>query len=260
MYHELYIDVLFCVNFMMDYFLLLIGKRILKCSATQGNICIGSLAGSVLTCVTVVIWILPSWVKLIIFYAGIPALMLKIGLGIRGGREFLRGVIGIYIGGFLLGGVFTFLHQYVREGSFFFVVAVLSYHAVQGIWGFIVCMQRFLSYRCKVTLLLNGGECTVEAIIDTGNCLRDPKSNRPVCVLEEEKIHPYMTGEAIAKLRKIPFCSVGQKDGQLPILEIEEMRIYKEKEYRISHPVIGICGESISGSGEYSMILNPDIF
>lgn len=41
MYYELYIDVLFLVNFMMDYILLLLVRRMLKCTATHGNIWYG---------------------------------------------------------------------------------------------------------------------------------------------------------------------------------------------------------------------------
>ena len=175
--------------------------------------------------------------------------MLRAGLGIKEKREMFRGLIGLYTGGFLLGGVFTFLHQYVRTGSLFFGIAVLSYHGVQGIWSFITCLQRFLSYRCKVTLSFESGECTVDAIIDTGNCLRDPLTDHPVCVLEESKVKAYISDEKLAKLRRIPFCSVGQSDGRIPVIEIEKMCIHKEKEYRISHPVIGICGERISGKG-----------
>ena len=50
MYYELYIDVLFLVNFMMDYILLLITRRLIKADASYGRVCLGALAGSILTC------------------------------------------------------------------------------------------------------------------------------------------------------------------------------------------------------------------
>ncbi len=260
MYHELYIDVFFLVNFMMDYLLLLIVKRMLKCSATHGNICIGSCLGSLLTCMIVILPIPYASVKIFIFHTGISFLMLKIGLRIQGKSEYMRGMIGLYIAGFLLGGVFEFLHQYVRIGSLFFGIAVLSYYVVQGIWSFVSILHRFTSYHCSVTLFFAEGECTVDALIDTGNCLSDPVSGAPVCILEKEKANKYISNEKISSLRKIPFCSVGESRGMLPVMEIEKMYVHREKDYRICHPVIGICGECISGSGTYSMILNPDIF
>lgn len=80
MYHELYIDVFFLVNFMMDYLLLLLVRRMLKCSDTHGNICIGSILGSFLTCVTVGLPIPCASVKYFIFHTIISFLMLKTGL------------------------------------------------------------------------------------------------------------------------------------------------------------------------------------
>ena len=92
MYYELYIDVLFLVNFMMDYLLLLIVKRILKCSATHGNICIGSLAGSFMTCVVIAAPFENTLIKFILFHFVISLLMLKIGLGLSSLEETLRGL------------------------------------------------------------------------------------------------------------------------------------------------------------------------
>lgn len=259
-YHELYIDVFFFVNFMMDYLLLLIVRQILKCSATHRNICIGSLIGSILTCLTIVIPVPYEWIKILFLHGGVSIMMTKTGLRINDNRETCRGVIALYTGSFLLGGVFNFLRQYIRIGSLFFCIAVLSYHIVQGIWSFISCLQRFTSYRCKVTLSFETGKCTVDAIIDTGNCLRDPVTKKPVCVLEKKKMEKFLDEERIANLRKIPFSSIGEKAGYLPVMEIKEMCVHKEKEYRIQHPVIGICGDPISANGGYGMILNPDIF
>lgn len=260
MYHELYIDVFFLVNFMMDYLLLLLVRRMLKCSATHGNICIGSILGSFLTCVTVGLPIPCASVKFFIFHTIISFLMLKTGLRVHGTSEYLRGLIGMYTAGFLLGGVFDFLHQYVKIGSLFFGIAVLSYYVVQGIWSFVSLLHRYTSYHCEVRLCFPEGECTVDALIDTGNSLSDPETGRPVCVLEREKVNQYISNDKISNMRKIPFCSVGETQGLLPVMEIEEMYVHREKEYRIRHPVIGICGERISASGNYGMILNPDIF
>lgn len=259
-YHELYIDVFFFVNFMMDYLLLLIVKRILKCSATHRNICIGSLVGSMLTCLIIVIPVRYEWIKILLLHSGVSIVMTKIGLCVKDKKEMCRAVIALYTGGFMLGGIFTFFRQYIRVGSLFFCIAILSYHITQGIWSFVICIQRFTSYRCKVILSFDKGKCTVDAIIDTGNCLRDPITKKPVCILEKKRMEQFVEKEMFDDLRKIPFSSIGKIEGYLPVMEIPEMCIQKEKEYRIQHPVIGICGERISSNEGYGMILNPDIF
>ena len=53
MYYELYIDVLFLENFMMDSLLLLAVNRVLKCGRSYGRIFLGGALGSTLTCLVI---------------------------------------------------------------------------------------------------------------------------------------------------------------------------------------------------------------
>ena len=50
MYYELYIDVLFLENFLMDYILLLITKHVLCSREPVWRICLAALAGALATC------------------------------------------------------------------------------------------------------------------------------------------------------------------------------------------------------------------
>lgn len=244
----------------MDYLLLLTVRQILKCSATHKNICIGSLAGSLSTCVVLALPMEMPFVKLLLFHIVINIGMIKIGLRIKEKHELLRAWIGLYVGGFLFGGIFTYFQQYIKTGSLFFAIAVLSYWTVQGIWSFITCLLHINQYRCTVTLYLDEKECTVEAIIDTGNSLRDPLTDQPVCVVEKVVMENLIKEEKIEELRNIFFHSVGTEKGRIPVVQLEKMCIHQEKERWIEHPLIGICKERISANGGYKMILNPDIF
>lgn len=259
MYYEVYIDVLFMVNFMMDYLLLLIECKVLKCPAGHGNICIGAALGAFLTCLVVAVGI-PAFMKLILFHVVINVFMIRTGLKIRFGREFLKAYVMLYICGFLLGGVFGYLHQYVKTVSLFFVLAVISYYLVLGCMRVLSWMQRFGQYHCKVDLYFGETKNTVEAFIDTGNSLRDEVTGCPVCVLEKKSAGFLMNAGPEAKLHYIPYHTVGKEAGILPVLRIDKMCVRQEKEYWIERPVIGICEEDISAGGGYQMILNPDLF
>ncbi|MDO4451418.1 MAG: sigma-E processing peptidase SpoIIGA [Lachnospiraceae bacterium] len=260
MYYELYVDVFFLVNFTMDFLLLLLAKKILKCSATHGNICLGSLCGSLLTCLVVMLPVKRPVLKLIMFHMVINIAMIYIGLRVHTLRETIRAWIALYIGGFLLGGVFTYFQQYLKIGSLFFAVAVLSYWIVQGIWSFIVCMQRVNQKKCDVTLYRDGQRCRLHALVDTGNSLSDPLTKQPVCIVEKGAVENWLYEGEIKKLRRIFFHSIGKDCGTLPVLELEKMCIHNEKECWVMKPVIALCEEKISADGEYGMILNPDIF
>ena len=78
--YELYIDVLFLVNFMMDYILLLLVRKMLKCTATHGNICIGAMTGSFLTCLVIILPVLHPFLKFILFHVVVNTAMIKAGL------------------------------------------------------------------------------------------------------------------------------------------------------------------------------------
>lgn len=50
MQYEVYLDVLFLENMMMDFLILLAVKKVFPCSATYGSLLSGSFTGSLLTC------------------------------------------------------------------------------------------------------------------------------------------------------------------------------------------------------------------
>lgn len=49
MQYEVYLDVLFLENMMMDFLILLAVKKVFPCSATYGSLLSGSFTGSLLT-------------------------------------------------------------------------------------------------------------------------------------------------------------------------------------------------------------------
>lgn len=260
MYYELYIDVLFLVNFMMDYILLLIVKKMLKCSATHGNICLGALVGSLLTCIVVILSIPYAFVKFVLFHMFVNTCMIRVGLKIKTIPSFVKALIMLYIGGFLLGGIMEYLRQYVRIGSLFLVVAIVSYYMVLGIWKFVSYIQRWNQSRCKVDLYLNNKVYQVKALIDTGNSLRDPISGQPVSVLEQKIAKKLLEEKKEKNFRYVPYRTIGKSNGVLPVFYIDRMCVQRDADYWVDTPLIGISEEIISAEGEYEMILNPNLF
>ena len=260
MYYELYLDVLFLVNFMMDYMLLLIVRRMLKCSATHGNICVGAFIGSALTCIIIALPIPYPIIKLILFHTLVNTCMIRAGLKIKTIRSFVKSLLMLYIGGFLLGGILETFRQYVRVGSLFFAVAIAGYYMVLWIWKFISYLQRYSSYHCEVELYLGDRMYRVKGMIDTGNGLSDPISGRPVNILEREIVKKLFGEEPMKNVRYIPYQSIGKKEGVLPVFQIDKMCVHREDECWVERPLIGVSEEEISAGGEYEMILNPNLF
>lgn len=260
MHYELYIDVFFLVNFMMDYLMLLIEKKILKCSATHGNICIGAVLGSLMTSVIICLPIPYAFIKFMLFHIVVNTVMIRVGLKIKFGKTFLKAIVMLYISGFLLGGVFTYLHQYIRITSLFFAVAMASYYVVLGIFKLLGSTIRSGRYQCSVDLYMNDKKHTVEAIIDTGNGLTDVVTGDPVSILGKSAATELLAEEKMRGIRFIPYHSIGKSEGILPVIRLDKMCVHNQETYWIEKPLIGIAEEEISEHGECKLILNPDIF
>ena len=74
MYYELYIDVFFLENFMLDSLLLLVVNRVMNNGRSCSRILLGGALGSFLTCLAVAVP-LPSVVRILVFYLFISSVM-----------------------------------------------------------------------------------------------------------------------------------------------------------------------------------------
>ena len=259
MYYELYVDVFFIVNFMMDTILLMILKKMMVCSTSYGRILLGSAMGALLTCVVTAGLQGRPYLQLVLFHGVINTLMIKTGLRIKWGRELLKGWIFGYIVSFLLGGILQVFRPYLRTGSLFFLLAVLSYYLVQGIWNILLWLTRRSHNYCEVELILGKQSFRTKALIDTGNTLRDAVSGQPVNVIERDIAKRLTDEKNPLTFRYIPYHSIGKKEGVMPLIRLDRMKIIEGTHFRwIEYPLAAISEEKLSEE-DYQVILNPDI-
>lgn len=258
MYYELYIDVLFLVNFLMDYIMLLVTMKVLRLSSSYGRICLGALFGAFLTCVVTAVGIPFTFMKAILFYLLVPSAMLYAGLPVRSFRNFLRALITLYISGFLIGGIFEYLNQYVQVGSLFFALAIASYYLASGVMKMLALLFRFGESHCTVTLYFGGESCDARAIVDTGNHLRDEVSGKSVSIISNRLATKLFGKEMPEGLRYIPYRTIGKEKGVIAVLPIDHICIDRKGQQRVEQPMVAISEESSFGN-EYDVILNPDI-
>lgn len=258
MYYELYIDVLFLVNFMMDSLILLTVNQVLKCPATHGRIYLGGAVGAGLTCVVIAVPT-PGIIKLILFHTAVNTIMIKTGLKVKGKRQFWKAFGLLYVASFLFGGILQALYPYVRAGSLFFAAAVGCYYLMRGIWKFLTRLKTLQEKICEITLYTSAGEQKVKALIDTGNALEDNLSKEPVSVVDKALARSILTDDDMKNgFHYIPYRTVG-KESIMPVFRIRKMCIHLKEERWIEKPFIGVCEECVSEQEEYQMILNPDL-
>ncbi len=255
----MYVDVLLLVNFFMDYILLLFVWRVLHCETRHKNIVLGALVGALLYCILIILPIPNAFLEFILSHLVVNTCMIQVGLKIKKISVLLKALILLYVGAFFMGGFMESLYQYVKVGSLFFILAVGGYYLAIAMWKFLCKVQNRNICMCKVQLLYEDQCLTVTALVDTGNGLYDPLTSLPVSVLEKDAAKE-LFGEALPMVRYIPYRSIGKSEGVIPVVRIKEMRLLGEEPRLFSEPLIGISEESLSVSGEYELILNPNLF
>ena len=264
MYYELYMDVFFLENFMMDYLMLITVRRILHCGSARWRILLGSFLGSLLTCIGILLpggntfygvlkW---SWL-----YLGVSVIMIVVGLGIRKLRPFLRAMVVLMITGILLGGVMGMLKPFFRRGlGLFFLLTVICYQVLKGIVKVMEHFRNMQSIKYMVTLCMKDKSCCINAIVDTGNLLHDPVTGKPVHIVTRRCVLRTWGNQPASGIRYVPFTSLGKENGMLPVIEMDWMYVQGENGFRIEKPLIGISSGSSAFGEEYEMILSSEIF
>lgn len=115
-----------------------------------------------------------------------------------------------------------------------------------------------LLYRVKI--MEQGKYVEVIALLDTGNCLKDPFSKKPVSIVNKEQLKEIWELRKPEKSKIIPFYSVGKEGGILQGMEVEGMVICKgEERIMIQRPIIAVYEGILSQNKRYQMILHREL-
>ncbi len=223
----LYVDVLLCLNFLLDY-LLLAGVQLLQGRRLRrGRLALGALLGALGSLLV----FLPGGTT------GGSRLLLSGGMCLlseewRGRAAFLKSWLLLFVLSALAGGLLLLL---MEGGSGVLYGGGVVYAPVEplsllltltGLYGAIrlygSCFpegRRTLTCPAKLELLGQSISCT--AFLDTGNRLREPFSGWPVVLLERSRFPGNIPEEG---LRFIPCRSV-QGESLLPALKGERLRL-----------------------------------
>lgn len=258
MYYELYIDVFFLENFMIDSLLLLAVGHVLKCSRSYGRIITGGILGSLFTCLVIIIP-LPAVAKMIFFHVIVNSLMIITGLKLTGVGQFLKAVVLLYLSAIVIGGAVQLFRPWLRYAGLLYGAFAAGYVIFLNLWRFAAFLGRQEEDVYPVTLYAGEAEKEIYALWDTGNALRDPVTGDPVSILAPglaEELFP--EGEGMENFRYIPFRSVGG-ESVMQVFRGEKMCIHLGEECWIVKPLLGISCTEISAEGTYQMILNPGV-
>lgn len=286
-----YIDVLFAVNMIINYLLLLATAKITRQSTSTLRIALGSFAGAVYA----VCMFFPQIKALYTIAAKIAVsfILVAITFSIKKVRTFFKTVCVFYITSFIFGGISLGIFYFtgagkgtvISNGIFYYnlslrlviISSAIAYGVIRTLWK--VCKSdRIRDYK-KIDIYLYGKNVSLNALVDTGNMLSDPLTQTPVVVAEFERLKDilpkdfnsvyaelYHSPESIMlsadvndmapRLRIIPFSSLGASDSMLLGFKPDAVKIEK---HIIEDIIIGIYGSNLSKNKDYDALLNPEI-
>ena len=275
---NVYVDVLFIINFIINLILLKISSFFMKASVSALRLSISAALGSIYA----VCMFFPDISFLYIFPVKLlfSVIMIKI---INPRSRFYKtakftavfymvsftfaGVLLAlsYLGSFSSAGTAT-----VQNGIFYFDVSPLALCMAAIICLLVIRTSTAILKRNKILgikilkIVLSDRVCEISALSDTGNLLTDPLTGTPVIIAEQkylEKLFPcgmpdIDNPEQNVKLRLIPYSSLGNKGGMLTGFIPDEVRIDGKKTKSV---IIAASPGALSEKDEYNALFNPNI-
>lgn len=291
---EVYVDVVFFINFIMDFFIFLIVSKLAKKKVTYKRLIVGSAIASVLYCLIIFI---PLFRKIYNFFGSLVILMIAIKITFKPNRvkEFIKLLILAHISAFAIGGAGIALFYYtdlpntignmisfnIQNFPFkiLLITAATAYIVIKLSLGWIKNIFSKNKVFCNMKIYFNDCKIDLNALVDTGNSLCDPMTHEPVIVAEFSVIKQFLPDEIKLiyyenrennlneivnninsdeiKIRMIPFSSLGIQNGMLIGFKPDIVEIQNNK---FKNVIIAIYNHSLSRDGTYQALINPQIF
>lgn len=195
---EIYVDLVFILNFLFDFVLLFSVNYILRRNINLKKIFLGSIVGEV-TLLLLFVQI-PSAVIFLIKLL-VSFVMIFISFGFHDIRYFFKNVLYFYLVSMLMGGAIEFLNNqfsYSNNGlsfyntglkiSYFFMV-ILGIFLVGMYVKSVIELRNNYSYYHKCKVYFDEINYVVfNAFLDTGNKLSVPYLNKSIVLIDKKKI------------------------------------------------------------------------
>ncbi len=250
-----YADVLFAVNFLINFILLWTTGKIAKIRVEFVRLAIGASLGAIYA----VIMFFPA---LRIYYTIIAKvlfsmLLIAVTFNIEKVKEYTKTLAIFYFVSFSFGGAVLGLFYFTDAGRSFgaflsngiiyfnlpwkilLISVVVSYLIITAVWHLMRKRINSENYCIPLSIIFDARSVNLNALIDTGNSLYDPISKFPVVIVEFLAIKEILPEEIqkifidsgendlnlvyavisdskwVSRFRLIPFSSLGSRNGML---------------------------------------------
>lgn len=278
MYYEVYIDVVFVTNLLMDYVLLRIVGMLFRCRGSRKRCLLAAAIGALFSCLILYIPTEAFLPVTILLHGACAMGMLMIGCGLKKGGLLLKAMVTLYLTAFLCGG---FWEVMTANGSItlktFFLFTLCTYLGLTALVYLSDSVRARMKNIYPITLSYQGKVQSSYGFYDTGNLLADPISGAPVSIVKPEILEAMLSGELVDKLKHLkenpgelkntelaglrphflPYTTVGNSEGMLLAVTLEDLCIHTPREVvHVSRPVFALSFEPSTLGNEYKVLLN----
>lgn len=173
-------------------------------------------------------------------------------------------------------GCILLLNSYLKN-KFNYIILIFSFALTYLSYIVLNLLNKEVIYY-SIDIQCSNKTININALVDTGNSLVEPISNKPVIVAEYSVLKDVLPCKLVEiyenkkesnlmeiisaisedsfrnSLRIIPFKSVGKEKGMMIGFVADSVKI---KDNIINKPVIGICRFNLSKNGLYSALISP---
>lgn len=297
---EVYVDVLILVNFVMDFFIIWAAGKLANVRFRIVRIVFASVLGAVYS--LIVFFPDVTYLNTLLGKVFFSFIMIITAFAPLTIRSFFRSLVYFYLVSFAMGGavigavyltdelplsvqVLSGVPSVLRDFNIAWLLVGLGVAVILGLGGIVFLRRSWLQQQLLKKLVIHfiDKKVTVQALLDTGNQLMDPLTNKPVIVvefgclkdilpenisrsiLENDDIslldfNEHVGSEWAARLRLIPYNSVGRSHGMLLGVKPDLVEIIsKEGIIKTNDVVIGILNRTLNQEGKFQALLHPAV-
>lgn len=268
-----YADILIGTNIIINFFLLILTGKIAKSGYKTLRVILGAMLGGISSLYI----FLPSqpYFAEIIARAAICLLIVFVSFGFDSVKDLLRRTAVFFGVTMLFGGIiicFWLIFKpngvLINNGAVYFDISptVLIVSTALS-YAFITLLFRFLKKDVPIKGIIpaeiyyDGRKKEVSLLLDSGNSLKDPLSDRPVIIISKKaaqeilgkSIEENLSENDIKGYRLIP-CTTVNGSGLLPAFKAEKIQLFK----KTINSVIVAVSENAAGDN-HEGITNPEI-
>ena len=292
----IYLDIILCENLLMNYIILFATYVIIKPKTKHPQIrmILSSLLGSIYA-IIVYLNILSIYTNLLAKIT-LSVVMVYIAFAPPNIKQLLKQILIFYLVSFIFGGCTFALIYFLKpenvemKNGVFVGIYPIKVGLIAGIIAFIITQIAFKINKSKLNNkntfieieLYNKNKMTkARALLDSGNMLKEPISQKPVIVVEKailskiipEEVLNYierMVGgddqernemqEYLSKIRMVPFMSLGKENGMLIGIRLDKIKINTE-DIRLEKEniIAGIYEKKLTKDNKYNALIGLNL-